>query len=131
MKILIAGVGGQGAQTAAQVLAKAAFREGKKVLYIPNFGVEQRGGASIAFVVIDEKAVVYPKFKTADVLGLLSDKIGERINRYQGPKTKVIREKDNLLLLKQILETTQVVKKETVKEALKEKLGVKFDEKRF
>ncbi len=131
MKILIAGIGGQGAQTAAQVLAKAAFREGKKVLYIPNFGVEQRGGASIAFVVIEEKTVVYPKFRTADVLGLLSNKIEERIKRYQGPKTKVIREKDNLILLKQILKATQVVKKETVKQALKEKLGARFDEKRF
>ena len=40
MKILIAGEGGQGIQTAAQVLAKAAFKEGKRALYIPNFGVE-------------------------------------------------------------------------------------------
>lgn len=131
MKILIAGVGGQGAQTAAQAIAKAAFKEGKKVLYIPNFGVEQRGGASIAFVIVSEKPVVYPKFRTADVLGLLSDKIKERTKRYQGPKTKVIREDDNLLLLKQILTTTKVVQKETVKKVLKEKLGARFDEKRF
>lgn len=131
MKILIAGVGGQGAQTAAQAIAKAAFREGKKVLYIPNFGVEQRGGASIAFVTVSDKPVVYPKFRTADILGLLSDKIEERIKRYQGPKTKVIKEDDNLLLLKQILTTTKVVQKETVKEVLKEKLGARFDEKRF
>lgn len=131
MKILIAGEGGQGIQTAAQVLAKAAFKEGKKVLYIPNFGVEQRGGASIAFLVIDKKTVVYPKFEKADVLAILSERIKERVKRYQGPETKVISEENNLSVLKKILNLTQIVRKENVKNALKEKLGAKFKDEEF
>jgi len=131
VKILIAGEGGQGIQTAAQVLAKAAFREGKNVLYIPNFGVEQRGGASIAFLVIDEKPVVYPKFEKADILAILSPRVKERVNRYQGPDTKVISEPDNLIVLKEILKLTKVVKKTTVKNALKEKLGARFKDEKF
>lgn len=131
MKILIAGEGGQGIQTAGQVLAKAAFEEGKKVLYIPNFGVEQRGGASIAFVVIDKNPVVYPKFEKADILVILSERIRERVIRYQGPKTKVIKEKNNIVALKKILDLTNVVKKETLKKTLKEKLGAKFKDEEF
>jgi len=131
MKILFAGEGGQGIQTAAQVLAKAAFKEGKNVLYIPNFGVEQRGGASIAFLVIDERPVVYPKFEKADILVILSERIKARVERYQGSETILISEKDNLSALKKILGTTKIVKKENVKKALKEKLGVKFKEREF
>lgn len=131
MKILIAGEGGQGIQTAAQVLAKAAFVEQKKVLYIPNFGVEQRGGASIAFLVIDEKPVVYPKFEKADILVILSERIVNRVKKYQGPSTKLIRDKNNLSALKKVLKLTKIVKKENVKNALMEKLGAKFKDEEF
>lgn len=131
MKILIAGEGGQGIQTAGQVLAKAAFEEGKKVLYIPNFGVEQRGGASLAFVVIDKNPVVYPKFEKADILVILSERIKKRVIRYQGPKTKVISEKNNILALKKILDLTKIVKKEILKKILKEKLGARFKDEEF
>lgn len=131
MKILIAGEGGQGIQTAAQILAKAAFKEGKNALYIPNFGVEQRGGASIAFLVINKDPVVYPKFEKADILAILSEGVKERVKKYQGPKTKVISEKNNLLVLKKILSLTKIVKKDTVKDCLKEKLGVRFKDEEF
>lgn len=131
MKILIAGEGGQGIQTVAQVLAKAAFKEGKNSLYIPNFGVEQRGGASIAFLVIDKGPVVYPKFEKADILAILSERVKKRVERYQGSKTKVISNENNLSVLKKILELTKIVKKETVRACLKEKLGVKFKDEEF
>lgn len=131
MKILIAGEGGQGIQTAAQVLAKAAFKEKQNVLYIPNFGVEQRGGASIAFLVIDKKPIVYPKFEKADILVILSERIKNRVVRYQGPETKIIKEKDNVSALKKILSLTNIVKRENVKQALKEKLGSKFKDEEF
>jgi len=130
MKILIAGEGGQGVQTIAQVLAKAAFKEGQKALYIPNFGVEQRGGASLAFLVFGEEAV-YPKFNQADYLVLLSPRVKKRTELYQGKRTKVIKEKNNLQALKQILTLTQLVKKETIRECLREKLGEKFKDEEF
>lgn len=43
-KIALAGEGGQGVQSVAMILTEAAALEGKEILYIPNFGVEQRGG---------------------------------------------------------------------------------------
>lgn len=121
MKILIAGEGGQGVQTAAKILAKAAFIEGKNVLYIPNFGVEQRGGVSIAFVVIDKNPISYPKFEKADILVVLSSKIKDRVQRYQGSKTKLIEEKDNFSALEKILNLTKIVKNETIKRVKNER----------
>lgn len=89
-KILFAGEGGQGVQVIAEILAKAAFLENKNASYIPNFGVEQRGGISLAFVIVSPKKVVYPKFETADILAILSDRSVGRVSRYQGEKTKTI-----------------------------------------
>ena len=90
IKVLFAGEGGQGVQVIAEILAKAAFNEGKQSLYIPNFGVEQRGGTSLAFVVIDTKPVVYPKFEKADILVIFADRSIERVQRYINDKTKVL-----------------------------------------
>lgn len=90
MKILIAGEGGQGVQLIAEVLAKTAFSEGKKSLYIPNFGVEQRGGVSLAFITIDNYGVVYPKFEIADYLIVFCDRALERVKNYIGRGTKII-----------------------------------------
>jgi len=90
MKILFAGEGGQGVQAIAEILAKAAFQEKKYASYIPNFGVEQRGGVSLAFVIIDRQPIVYPKFEKADILALLSNRSIERTKRYIEKKTKII-----------------------------------------
>ena len=46
-KIVLAGEGGQGVQSIAKILVEAGYEAGKQVLYIPNFGVEQRGGVSV------------------------------------------------------------------------------------
>lgn len=91
MKVLFAGEGGQGVQVIAEILAQAAIKQGKKATYIPNFGVEQRGGVSLAFVVIDDQPVVYPKFEKADILAVLSDRSWERVESYIDSKTKIIK----------------------------------------
>jgi pyruvate ferredoxin oxidoreductase gamma subunit/2-oxoisovalerate ferredoxin oxidoreductase gamma subunit len=51
------GRGGQGAVTAANILAAAAFKEGKKVQAFPMFGVERRGAPVMAFLRIDDKPI--------------------------------------------------------------------------
>ncbi|MBI5001387.1 MAG: pyruvate ferredoxin oxidoreductase subunit gamma [Euryarchaeota archaeon] len=51
------GRGGQGAVTAANVLAVAAFKEGKDVQSFPMFGVERRGAPVAAFTRIDERPI--------------------------------------------------------------------------
>ena len=89
-KILFAGEGGQGVQVIAEILAKAAIQEGKQALYIPNFGVEQRGGVSLAFIVIADEQIAYPKFEIADLVAVLSDRSRARVKDHIGKKTKVI-----------------------------------------
>ena len=51
------GRGGQGAVTAANILAAAAFKEGKQVQAFPMFGVERRGAPVAAFMRMDEKRI--------------------------------------------------------------------------
>ena len=71
LKILLAGEGGQGVQTIAEVLAEAFALEGKEVSYIPAFGVEQRGTPSVAYLIVSNKEIRYPKFELADYLIIL------------------------------------------------------------
>lgn len=86
-KIILAGEGGQGVQTIAQILADAAVAENKEVCYIPNFGVEQRGGVSIAFVQVGDEPVSFPKFIKGDIVIALSGRAVERTEQYIGKST--------------------------------------------
>jgi 2-oxoisovalerate ferredoxin oxidoreductase gamma subunit len=51
------GRGGQGAVTAARLLAEAAFNEGKYCQAFPSFGAERRGAPVLAFTRIDNKPI--------------------------------------------------------------------------
>ncbi len=57
-EIRIHGRGGQGSVTAAQLLAHAAFFEGKWVQAIPYFGSERRGAPVKAFARISDKMIL-------------------------------------------------------------------------
>ncbi len=87
IKIALAGEGGQGVQSVAEILAEAANTEGREAIYIPNFGVEQRGGVSIAYVQIDDKKIGSPKFKTADIVVALSGRSIPRMSQYVDERT--------------------------------------------
>jgi len=80
-KILFAGEGGQGVQTIAEALSMAASNQNFKSTYIPSFGVEQRGAPSIAYVIISSDEISYPRFETADVLVVLSERAIDTIKR--------------------------------------------------
>ena len=58
IEIVFYGRGGQGAVTASQILATAAFREGKYAQAFPSFGPDRRGAPVTAYVRVDEKAIV-------------------------------------------------------------------------
>ena len=90
VKVAIAGEGGQGVQSIAEILAEAANEEGKNALYIPNFGVEQRGGVSIAFVQISDGEIGFPKFQKADILIPVSPRAVQRTTMYAGKDTVYI-----------------------------------------
>ena len=87
IKIALAGEGGQGVQSIAEILAEAANEGGKNALYIPNFGVEQRGGVSIAFVQISDGEIGAPKVQKADILIPLSPRAVDRTQMHAGPDT--------------------------------------------
>lgn len=57
MEIRFHGRGGQGAVTAAELLAKAAFEDGKFCQAFPFFGVERRGAPVMAFTRIDDRFI--------------------------------------------------------------------------
>ncbi|MFY9173906.1 MAG: 2-oxoacid:acceptor oxidoreductase family protein [Peptococcia bacterium] len=90
VKIALAGEGGQGVQSVAAILVEAAYDSGKEALYIPNFGVEQRGGVSIAYCQISEKKIGSPKFDYADLVIALSKRAVERTKRYINGDTMFI-----------------------------------------
>ncbi|MFH1744738.1 MAG: pyruvate ferredoxin oxidoreductase subunit gamma [bacterium] len=57
VQIRIHGRGGQGVVTAAELIAIAAFNDGKKAQAFPSFGVERTGAPIEAFARIDEKPI--------------------------------------------------------------------------
>ncbi len=90
VKIALAGEGGQGVQSVAEIIAEAANEEGREALYIPNFGVEQRGGVSVAYLQIGDEPIGSPKFQTADIVVALSDRAVRRTKKYVGEETTFV-----------------------------------------
>jgi Pyruvate/2-oxoacid:ferredoxin oxidoreductase gamma subunit len=59
-ELLFTGIGGQGVQLAAQVLARAAMAEGREVQLFGSYGGMMRGGNTDATVVVADDAIVAP-----------------------------------------------------------------------
>ncbi|MBW9222497.1 pyruvate ferredoxin oxidoreductase subunit gamma [Methanothermococcus sp. SCGC AD-155-C09] len=78
IEIRFHGRGGQGAVTAAQILATSAFYDGKYSQGFPFFGVERRGAPVMAFTRIDDKKIILrsqiynPDYVVVQDAGLLS-----------------------------------------------------------
>ena len=100
-RIAIAGEGGQGVQMIAEILAEAADKMGKSAIYIPNFGVEQRGGVSIAFVQISDGPIGAPKFVESDILIPVSPRAVDRTTMHAGALTTYIYD-DSLVTPEQV-----------------------------
>jgi 2-oxoisovalerate ferredoxin oxidoreductase beta subunit len=60
ISLKLAGAGGDGAQTAAMLIAKAAINEGFDATHIPSYGPESRGGTSYADVHVAKTEVLSP-----------------------------------------------------------------------
>jgi len=96
LKIILVGEGGQGIQSVAKILSRAAFGQKYHASYIPNFGTEQRGGISLSFVQISHRPIVSPKFKYADLFVIVLNRDIDRILRYISPQTHVLYDTDLL-----------------------------------
>jgi 2-oxoisovalerate ferredoxin oxidoreductase gamma subunit len=86
-EIRIHGRGGQGSVTAADVLAHAAFFEGKWVQAFPYFGAERRGAPVKAFARISsEPLLVHSQVYTPDYVIVLDPYIYKVVDVTEGMK---------------------------------------------
>ena len=68
VSLKLAGSGGDGAQTAAMLLAHMAINEGFDATHIPSYGPESRGGTSYADVHVAKDEVLNPASPHPDIL---------------------------------------------------------------
>jgi 2-oxoacid:acceptor oxidoreductase gamma subunit (pyruvate/2-ketoisovalerate family) len=86
-EIRIHGRGGQGSVTAAEILAHAAFIEGKCVQAFPYFGAERRGAAVKAFARISsEPLFVHSQIYNPDYIIVLDPYIYKVVDVTEGLK---------------------------------------------
>lgn len=68
-EVRLSGSGGQGVILAGIILAEAAgIYDGKNVVQTQSYGVEARGGASRAEVIISDEEIVFPEVTRPDIL---------------------------------------------------------------
>jgi Pyruvate/2-oxoacid:ferredoxin oxidoreductase gamma subunit len=77
-EVILTGIGGQGVQLAAKILAEAANREGREVMMFGVFMGMIRGGSSESTVVISTAEIIAPPIvpRTWAVLGLHPEGLG-------------------------------------------------------
>ncbi|MEM3010577.1 MAG: pyruvate ferredoxin oxidoreductase subunit gamma [Candidatus Bathyarchaeia archaeon] len=86
-EIRIHGRGGQGGVTAAELLARAAFKEGKWVQAFPFFGAERRGAPVKAFARIsDEPILIRSQVYNPDYVIVLDSTLLEVVDVAEGLK---------------------------------------------
>jgi 2-oxoisovalerate ferredoxin oxidoreductase beta subunit len=68
ISLKLAGAGGDGAQTAAMLITRAAINEGFDATHIPSYGPESRGGTSYADVHMAEAQVLSPASPAPHIL---------------------------------------------------------------
>lgn len=87
IEIRFHGRGGQGSVTAAEILAKAAFKDGKYVQSFPFFGVERRGAPVMAFTRIDDKPIdIRYQVYNPDYVLVLDDGLMNVVDVFSGIK---------------------------------------------
>jgi len=87
IEIRFHGRGGQGAVTAAEILAKAAFEDGKYSQAFPFFGVERRGAPVMAFTRIDDKPIqIRYQVQNPDYVIVLDDGLLDVVDVFSGIK---------------------------------------------
>ncbi len=84
-QIRVHGRGGQGAVTCAELLAAAAFKDGKYCQAFPFFGVERRGAPVTAFCRIDDKEIrTHEQVYEPDYVLVLDASLLENVNVAEG-----------------------------------------------
>jgi len=144
LKILLSGDGGQGIQLISDMLTQASFANGWFVSQIPNYGLEQRGGVSLSFLIISDKEISYPKFTKPDVMLVMSEQARKRMAKYEVgimnydvndfveklKESNVLVQSYNIFflgLIAKLLEEKEILKKDQVFALLEKKLSNKLN----
>lgn len=149
MQIRIAGFGGQGVILAGVILGEAAAIEGLNVIQTQDYGSQSRGGHSIADLIISEEPIYDLMVTKADVLlalaqlgynstksslkedGLLivdTELVHPDRDYIGAPFTRIAEESTglaltvNMVALGYLVAKTNVVKKESVEEAIRRRV---------
>jgi 2-oxoglutarate ferredoxin oxidoreductase subunit gamma len=86
-EIILAGSGGQGLVLSARLLGLAAILEGKNVVQTQSvLGDSQRGGLSVAEVIINEEEIIFQQLEHPDVILALGDMA---IKKYAGASPSI------------------------------------------
>jgi len=102
-EIRIHGRGGQGAVTAAQLLAHAAFLEGKHVQAFPYFGAERRGAPVKAFARISDRLILmHSQIYNPDYVIILSPNLMRVVDVTEGLK------KDGVIIMNTAKKPTEI-----------------------
>jgi Pyruvate/2-oxoacid:ferredoxin oxidoreductase gamma subunit len=85
-EVLLTGIGGQGVQLAARVLAEAAIVDGKEVQFFASYGGMMRGGNTDATVVVADEPIDAPPVvaKAWAVLGIHPAHLADPLARLRG-----------------------------------------------
>ncbi|MDR0900868.1 MAG: pyruvate ferredoxin oxidoreductase subunit gamma [Methanobrevibacter sp.] len=103
IEIRFHGRGGQGAVTAAEILAKAAFEDGNYSQAFPFFGVERRGAPVMAFTRIDDKPIqIRYQVYEPDYVVVLDDGLLDVVDVFSGLKNK-----ENIIINSKSKETVE------------------------
>ena len=87
IEIRLHGRGGQGAVTAANILAAAAFEGGKQSQSFPAFGVERRGAPVESYVRISDKQInIRSQIYAPDILIVLDSSLLKEESIFRGLK---------------------------------------------
>lgn len=79
IEIIISGHGGQGVVLAGQVLARAAFFDGKNVTQVQSYGAEARGTLARSEVIISSDKIYFPAVRRCDILVAMNQ---ESLDKY-------------------------------------------------
>jgi 2-oxoacid:acceptor oxidoreductase gamma subunit (pyruvate/2-ketoisovalerate family) len=103
-EIRIHGRGGQGGVTAAELLAKAAFKEGKWVQAIPFFGAERRGVPVKAFARLSDAPIrIRSQVYNPDYVIVLDSSLMEIADVTEGLK------KDGIVIINTVKKPEEIV----------------------
>ena len=72
-EVVLAGSGGQGLVSSGIMLGEAAILEDKNVTQTASYGIFQRGGLSMAEVIISDDEILYQRVEEPDIVLALSD----------------------------------------------------------